>query len=323
MQLHRRYFLALPVVSLALPAVLLSAWAQNYPTRSVRLIVGFPPGIAPDLIARLVAQPLSDRLGQQVTVDNRPGAGSNMAAEMVARAPADGYTLLEVTATNAVNATLFQKLSFDIVRDFAPIAGISRAPLVVVITPSFPAKTIDDFIAYAKANPGKISYASTGYGTANHMAGSLFKVLAGIDMVHVPYRNSYIPDLLAGEVAIAFTPLATVGEFVKAGKLRIIAVTSATRSPVLPDIPAVAELAPGYEYSVWQGIVAPRGTASNIVNKLNTEINTCLADPIVIVRLADIGATPLVGSPADFGKLIADETEKWGQVIRAANIKPE
>ncbi|MBO0758808.1 MAG: tripartite tricarboxylate transporter substrate binding protein [Bradyrhizobiaceae bacterium] len=323
MKLHRRHFLELPVVSAALLAALCSAWAQNYPTRPVHLMVGYPPGIAPDVIARLIAQPLSDRLGQQVTVENRPGAGSNMAAEMVARSPADGYTLLYVTITNAVNATLFQNLSFDIVRDFAPIASIDRAPLLVVVTKSLPPKTIGELIAYAKANPGKINYASAGYGTANHIAGELLKVSAGIDLVHVPYRNSYIPDLLAGEVAITFAPLATVSELAKAGKLRILAVTGAQRSPALPNIPAIAEFVPGYEYNVWHGIVVPKGTATNVVKRLNADINACLADQRLVKRLADLGSTAFTGSPEEFGKFIADETEKWGKVVREANIKSE
>jgi tripartite-type tricarboxylate transporter receptor subunit TctC len=319
MKITRRFFLQLAAGAVALRP----AQAEDYPTRPIHFIVGYPPGIAPDVAARLIAQPLSDRLGQQVIVDNRPGGGANIAVEFVARAPADGYTILYVTLSNAINAMLFKNLSFDIVHDFAPIGSIIRTALVVVVTPSFPPKTMGGFIAYAKANPGKINYASAGYGTASNMAGELFKLLAGIDLVHVPYRGSYMPDLLAGQVAMAFPPLATVSELAKAEKLRILAITDAKRSSALPDVPAVAEFVPGYECNVWQGIAAPKGTAANIVNKLNTNLNACLADPRLVELFADTGATMLGGSPADFGKLIADETEKWAKVIREANIRPE
>jgi len=321
MKLPRRKFLHLAAGASVLSSVSRFAQAQAYPSRPVRLIVGFPAGLTPDIVARLIAQPLSERLGQQVIVDNRPGAGSNIGAEAVVHAPADGYTLLVVTWANAVNATLYRGLNFDIVLDIAPIAGTFRSPLVMVVNPSFPAKTVPEFIAYAKASPGKINYASPGYGTASNMAGELFKMMAGVDLAHVPYRGSYMPDLIAGQVQATFTPIATAIEFVRASELRVLAVTGAARSDLLPAVPALAEFLPGYEAHVWHGIGTPKNTPAAIINKLNSEINAVLADPKTKERFAEVGGTVLGGSPADFGKLIADEIEKWGKVILAANIK--
>ena len=288
-------------------------------------IVGFAPGGAADIVARLIGQWLSERLGQPFVIENRPGAGSNIATEAVVRAPADGYTLLLVTAANAINATLYDKLNFNFIRDIAPVASIIRVPLVMVVNPSVPAKTVPEFIAYAKANPGKINMASAGNGTAAHMAGELFKMMAGVDMVHVPYRGGGARAHRSARRTGAghVRPHAASIEYIKAGKLRALAVTTATRSEALPDIPTVGEFVPGYEASAWFGVGAPKNTPAEIVDKLNKEINAALADPKIKARLADLGGTVLAGSPADFGKLIADETEKWGKVIRAANIKPE
>jgi tripartite-type tricarboxylate transporter receptor subunit TctC len=270
-----------------------------------------------------VAQPLSDRLGQQVIVENKPGAGTNIAAAMVARAPADGLTLFALNITNAVNATLYQNLDFDVRRDFAPVASTSQGALVVVVSPSFPAKTIAELVTLAKAEPGKINYASSGYGTASHLAGELFNISAGITLTHVPYRSSYVPDLLAGQVAMAFTPYATVSGLIAEGKLRLLAVTSATRSPALPAVPAAAEFVPGYDYTVWHGVAAPKRTPPDIVSRLNAEINACLADPKLVARFAELDLRTLVGSPAEFDKLISDETAKWAKVVKIAGLKPE
>ncbi|MGD0026069.1 MAG: tripartite tricarboxylate transporter substrate binding protein [Xanthobacteraceae bacterium] len=300
-----------------------SATAQVYPARPLHLVVGYPAGLTPDIIARLIARSLLERLGQQVIVDNRPGAGSNIGTEVVVRAPADGYTLLVVTVANAINATLYEGLNFDIVRDIAPIAGTFRSPLAMVVRPSFPAKSVPEFIAYAKANPGKINYASAGYGTVTNVAGELFKAMTGVELVHVPYRGSYVPDLLGGQVQATFAPIASVIEYIRAGKLRALAVTSATRSDALPDIPTVGEFVPVYEASAWEGIGVPKNTPEEIIEKLNKEINAVLADPKMEARLADIGAVPMPMTPAEFGKFIAAETEKWGKVIRAANIRPD
>ena len=323
MKLPRRTFLHLAAGAAALPPVSRIASAQTYPSRPVRLLVGYPPGLTPDVVARLIAEPLSVRLGQQVIVDNRPGAGSNIATEAVVRAPPDGYTLLVVTITNAVNSTLYQGLNFDIARDIAPIVATFRSPLVMVVTMSLPDKTVPELIADAKANPGKINYCSPGFGTANNIAGELFKMMAGVDLVHVPYRGNYMSDLIAGQTQLTFTPLATAIEFIKAGKLRVIAVTGAARSEALPDVPAVAEFLPGFEYNVWHGVGSPKNTPADIVNKLNAEINVVLADPKTKERFAVFGGTSLGGSPAEFGKFIAAETEKWAKVIKVANIKPE
>jgi tripartite-type tricarboxylate transporter receptor subunit TctC len=319
----RRQILRLAAGTALLPAVSRMARAETYPSRPVRLVEGYPPGLTPDIVARLIAQSLSDRIGQECIVDNRPGAGSNLAADLVIHAAPDGYTLLGMTITNTVNATLYHNLDFDIVRDIAPVIETFRSPLVMIINPSQPYRTVAEFIAYAKANPGKINYGSPGYGTANHMAGELFRVLTGVELVHIPYRGSYLPDLLAGQTQVTWSPLATSYEFVKAGKLIVIAVTGATRSEVLPDIPAVAETVPGYEYSVWHGIGAPRDTPTDVIGKLNSEINAVLADPKIKARFAEVGGTAIGGAPADYGKLIADETEKWGKVVRSANLKAE
>jgi len=291
----------------------------------VRWIVGFAPGGGNDIVARLMGQWLSERLGQPFIIDNRPGGGTNIATEAVVRAPADGYTLLMVGTTQAINATIYDKLNFNFIRDIAPVASIDRDALVMAVNPSVPARTVPEFIAYAKANPGKISMASAGIGSTGHMSGELFKMMTGVTTLHVPYRGiaPALNDLLGGQVQVTFASMPSAIEYVRAGNLRALAVTTATRSPVLPDIPTVAEFVPGYESSFWTGVGAPKNTPAEIVDKLNKEINAVLADPKSKTRLADLGGTPLVGSPADFGKLIAEEIEKWGKVIRAANIKAE
>jgi tripartite-type tricarboxylate transporter receptor subunit TctC len=325
MKLPRRNFLHLAAGAAALPAISRIARAQGYPWRPVRLIVGFTAGSAPDIVARLMGQWLSERLGQQFLVENRPGAGSNIGTEMVVRAPADGHTLLLVSAPNAINTTLYDKLSFNFLRDIAPVAGISRERIVMVVHPSFPAKTLPEFIAYAKANPGKVTMASPGNGSSPHVSGELFKMMAGIDMIHVPYRGGgqVMTDLIAGQVQVSFIGLTVAIEHIRSGKLRALAVTAATRSDVLPDIPTVSDFVPGYEASAFWGIGAPRNTPAEIIDKLNKEINAVLSDPEPKRRLAEGGGTVLVGSPADFGKFVGDETEKWAKVIKFANIKPE
>jgi tripartite-type tricarboxylate transporter receptor subunit TctC len=325
MTLPRRRFLRLAAGAAALPAVSRVAWAQAYPTRPVRWIVGFPPGGATDITARLLGQWLSERLGQQFVIENRPGAGGNVGTEAVVRAPADGYTLLLVSPANAINATLYDKLNYDFIRDIAPVAAIIRVSNVMVVSPSFPAKTVPELIAYAKANPGKINMASAGNGTQQHLFGELFKMMAGIDMVHVPYRGGgpALTDLLGGQVQLNFITTLSSLEYIRAGRLHPLAVTSATRSEALPDVPTVGDVLPGYEASSWYGLGAPKSTPAEIVHTLNREINSGLADPKIKARLADLGATVLQGSPADFDKLIADDTEKWAKVIQAGNIKPE
>jgi len=325
MKLPRRQFLHLAAGAAALPAMSRVARAQTYPTRPVRIVVGFPPGGGADITARLIGQWLSERLGQPFIIDNRPGAGSNIATEAVVRAPADGYTLLLVGSFNAVNATLYDKLNFNFIRDVAPVATLYYAPNVMAVHPSFPAKTILEFIAYSKSNPGKVNMGSGTTGAAMHMSGELFKIMAGIDMVHVFYRGAgpTLTDLLAGQVQVSFPTMPASIEHIRAGRLHALAVTTATRSDALPDIPTVGEFLPGYEVSNWYGLGVPRATPAEVVEKLNKEINTGLANPKIKTRLADLGGTVLAGSPADFGKLIAEETEKWGKVIRAANIKPE
>jgi tripartite-type tricarboxylate transporter receptor subunit TctC len=324
MKLPRRQFLHLAAGAAALPLSCI-AWAQTYPTRPVRIVVGFPPGGGADITARLIGQWLSERLGQQFVIDNRPGAGSNIATEAVVRAPADGYTLLIVGTFNAFNATLYDKLNFNFIRDIAPVAGIIVVPNVMVVHPSFPAKTILEFIAYSKSNPGKVNMGSGTPGAAMHVSGELFKIMAGIDMVHVFYRGAgpTLTDLLAGQVQVSFPTMPASIEHIRAGRLRALAVTTATRSDALPDIPTVGEFLPGYEGSNWYGLGVPKAAPAEIVNKLNKEVNAALDDPKMKARLADLGGTPLPGSPADFAKLIADDTEKWRKVIRAANIKPE
>jgi tripartite-type tricarboxylate transporter receptor subunit TctC len=325
MKLPRRQFLHLAAGAAALPAVSRIARAQTYPTRPVRIVVGFAPGSASDIITRLMGQSLSERLGQPFVIENRPGGATNIATEAVVRAPADGYTLLMVSPAQAINATLYDKLNFNFVRDITAVAGIVRVPSVMVVHPSVPVTTVPEFIAYAKANPGKLSMASGGIGSGTHLAGELFKMMAGVDMVHVPYRGGgpALNDLLGGQVQVMFPATVSSLQYIRAGRLCALAVTSATRSDALPDIPTVGDFLPGYEASGWFGIGTPKGTPVEIIDMLNKEINASLAEPKMKSRLADLGGTVLPGSPADFGKLIADETEKWGKVIRAANIKPE
>jgi tripartite-type tricarboxylate transporter receptor subunit TctC len=325
MKLPRRNFLHLAAGATALPAVSHIAWAQEYPTKPVRIIVGFAPGGGADIAARLIGQWLSERLGQSFVIENRPGAGSNIATEAVVRAPSDGYTLLLVSAPAAINATLYEKLSFNFIRDIAPVASISQVPHVMVVHPSFPAKTVPEFIAYAKANAGKINMASAGNGSTPHVAGELFKMMAGVNLIHVPYRSAgpALTDLLGGQVQVMFDNMASSIEHIRAGKLRPLAVTTTMRSETLPDVPTVSEFVPGYEVSNWFGVGAPKATPAEILDRLNKEINAGLSDSKIQARLADLGGTVLPGSPADFGKHIAEETEKWGKVIRAANIKAD
>jgi tripartite-type tricarboxylate transporter receptor subunit TctC len=307
-----------------LPAVSRIARAQAYPTRPVRIIVGFAPAGGTDIMARLIGQWLSDRLGQQFVIENRPGAGTNIATEAVVNAPPDGYTLLLACLPNASNATLYENLKFDFIRDIMPVAGIAREPFAIEVNPSVPVKTVPEFITHAKASRGKINMASGGIGSGNHIFGELFKMMTGVNLVHVPYRGAgpALVDLLGGQVQVMFASMSSSIEYVRAGKLRALAVTTATHSPVLPNIPTVAEFVPGYESSFWTGIGAPKNTPAEIVDKLNKEINAALADPKTKARLAAWGATALPGSPADFGKLIAEETEKWGKVVKFAGIKP-
>jgi tripartite-type tricarboxylate transporter receptor subunit TctC len=321
MKLPRRNFLHLAAGAAALPAVSSIARAQAYPSRPARIIVGFPAGGTQDIIARLIGQWLSERLGQQFVVENRAGAGGNVGAEAVARATADGYTLLLVGQPNAVNATLCDKLNFNFINDIASIASIIRVAQVIVVNPSVPAKTLPEFIAYAKANPGKVTMASSG---PPHIAGELFKMAAGVDLLHVPYRGGgpALIDLLGGQVHVYFGSMPETIQYIRAGTLRALAVTTATRSETVPDLPVAADFVPGYETSSWYGLGAPKSTPSEIIERLNKEINAALADPRIKAKLAELGGTVLPGSAADFGKLIADETEKWGKVIRAANIKP-
>jgi tripartite-type tricarboxylate transporter receptor subunit TctC len=325
MKLPRRNFLRLAAGAAALPAVSRLARAQDYPTRPVRLIVGFAPGGTTDITARLIGQWLSERLGQQFVIENRTGAATNIATEAVVRAPADGYTLLLVTASNAINATLYDKLSFNFIHDIAPVAGIIRYPLVMQVNPSFPAKTVPEFISYVKSNPGKISYGSGGIGTSIHVASELFKMMAGVDMIHVPYRGGApaMTDLMAGQVQVVFNPVPESMEFIRAGKLRPLAVTTATRSEVLPDVPTVGDFVPGYEASALQGIGAPKKTSAEIVDKLNKEINAGLDDPKLKARFAELGAAVFPGSPSDFSKFMADETEKWAKVIKFSGAKAD
>src|SRR5262245_9222337 len=325
MKLPRRNFLHLAAGAAALPTILRVARAQSYPARPVRIVVGFAPAGPGDIVARLVGQWLSERLGQQFVIDNRPGAGGNIGTEAVVRAPAGGYTLLLCGAFNARNATRYDKLNFNFLRDIAPVAGVLRGPYVLVVNPSVPTESVPEFIAYAKTNPHKLNMAWGGVGTGAHIAGELFKIMAGVDMVHAPYRSAgpAYNDLLGGQMQVIFaTTVASIG-YIRAGRLRALAVTTATRSDALPDIPTVAEFLPGYEASTWFGVGAPKATPAEIVDKLNKEINAGLADPKMKARLVDVGGTPLSGSPADFGKLIADETEKWAKVIKSAGIKPE
>jgi tripartite-type tricarboxylate transporter receptor subunit TctC len=324
MKLPRRKFLHLAAGAAALPLVSRIARAQAYPTRPVRMVVPFTPGGVADILARLIGQRLSERLGQPIVIENRPGGGTNIATEAVVRATPDGYTLLLVSPPNTINATLFEKLNFNFIRDIAPVASIMRTPGVMEVNPAFPAKTVPEFIAYAKANPGKITLATAGIGGFGHVSGELFKMMAGVDMVAVHYRSAppALTDLIGGQVQVTFDAVASSVEHIKAGTLRALAVTTAMRSEVLPDVPTVGDFLPGYESSLMNGIGAPRNTPSEIIDRLNKEINAALADSTMKARLADLGGTVLAGSPADFGKLIADETEKWGKVIKFAGIKP-
>jgi tripartite-type tricarboxylate transporter receptor subunit TctC len=325
MKLPRRRFLHLAACAVTLPAGSRVARSQNYPARPVRIIVGFSAGGTTDIIARLIAQGLSERLGQQFIIENRPGASANLATEAVVRAPPDGYTLLAVVGTNAINATLYDKLSFNLNRDIAPVAGLTRSPLVLEVHPSVPAKTVPELVTYAKAHPGKITMASFGVGSTSHVAGELFKMMAGVDLLHVPYRGSgpMLTDLVGGQVQMAFDNLPASIEHIRAGKLRALAVATTTPSEALPNIPTVADFLPGYEASNWYGVGIPKNTPVEIVDKLNQEINAGLADPKLKAQLADLGGIILGGSPGDFRTLVAEEIEKWGKVIRAANIKAE
>jgi tripartite-type tricarboxylate transporter receptor subunit TctC len=325
MKLPRRQFLNLATGAAALVAVSRFACAQAYPSRPVRIIAPFAPGGTSDILARLMGQWLSERLGQPFVIEDRPGAGANIGTEAVVRASPDGYTLLMAGGYNAINATLYDKLNFNFIRDITAVAGIVRVPSVMVVHPSVPTTTVPEFIAYAKSKPGKTTMASAGNGAPSHLAGELFKVMAGIDMLHVPYRGGgpAVTDLIGGQVQVMFATIVEATEYIRAGRLRALAVTTTTRSAALPNIPAMAEFLPGYEASGWFGIGAPKNTPSEIIDKLNKEINAGVGDPKLKARLVELGGTTLSGSPADFGKLIADETEKWGKVIRAANIKPE
>jgi tripartite-type tricarboxylate transporter receptor subunit TctC len=325
MRLPRRRFLQLAAGAAAVPAVSRAANAQAFPARPVRIIVGYAAGGGTDISARVIGQWLSERLGQQFVIENRPGAATNIGTEAVARAPSDGYTLLLAATANAVNATLFSRLNYDFIRDLAPVASINRIPGVLEVHPSFQAKTVPELIAYAKANPGKINIATPPKGTAGYMAAELFKMMTGINIVHVPYvvAPAMLTDLLGGQVQVAFDGISSSLEHIRAGKLRALAVATAARLEALPDIPTIGDSLPGFEASGWCGIAAPRNTPIGIIDKLNREINAGLADPKIKARLADLGVTVLAGSPAEFTKHIADETEKWGKVIRANNIKPE
>jgi tripartite-type tricarboxylate transporter receptor subunit TctC len=325
MNIPRRRFLHLAAAAAALPVMPPIARAETYPARAVRWVIPQAPGGAADTSARLIGQWLADRLGQPFVIENRPGAGGNIGTELVVNSPADGYTLLLVGSFNAINATLYDKLSFNFMRDIAPVASIMRNPLVMEVNPSVPAKTVPEFIAYAKANPGKLNIGSAGNGSPQHMAGELFKMMTGVDLVHVPYRGStaMLTDLLRGELHVTFDPMLSSIEHIRAGKLRALAVTTANRSEVLPDVPSVSESVPGYESVGWVGIGVPTHTPVEIIEKINRETNASLADPKIKARLADLGGMPLAGSPADFARLIAEQTDRWARVIRTANIKPD
>ena len=325
MKLPRRQFLHLAAGAAALPFVPRIARAQAYPTRPVRIVVPGAAGNTIDILARLIGQSLSERLGKPFIVENRPGAGTNIGTEAVVRAPADGYTLLLIAPGNVINPTLYDKLNFNFISDIAPVASIFRGANVIVANPSFPAKTVPEFIAYAKANPGKLNYGSAGIGTSTHVSVELFKMMAGVDLVHVPYRGTapLLADLISGQMQVTFDNVSTSIEYIRSGKLRALAVTSEARSELLPEIPTVGEFLSGYEASAVDGIGVPRNTPADVIDRLNKEINAALADPKIKTLFADLGGTVLPGSPADFGKVIADETEKWGKVIRGAYIKPE
>jgi tripartite-type tricarboxylate transporter receptor subunit TctC len=320
----RKVLLAVFALTVAIPS-LGNTFAQSYPARPVRLVVGYAAGGGVDIVARLIGQWLSERLGQQFIVENRPGAGTNIATESVVKAPPDGYTLLLVNAANAINATLYERLNFNFERDIVPVAGFVRQPQAMLVNLAVPAKSVPEFIAYAKANPGKVNMASAGIGTPSHLAGELFKMMTGVDLVHVPYRGvaPAMTDLLGGQVQVIFTSTVSSIQYIKSHQLRPLAVTPATRLDALPDIPTVADFVPGYEATQWYGVGAPKNTPTEIVDRLNKEINAALADPNMKARLVDLGGTMLAGSPAELGRLIAEETKKWGKVIRAANIKAE
>ena len=322
---RRRQFLHLAAGAAALPAISRMSWAQSYPTQAVRLIVPFAAGAVNDITARLIGRWLSERLSQPFIIENRPGGGANVGIEAVVRAPADGYTLLVIGTTAAINATLFEKLNYNFIRDIAPVASIIRVPHVMQVNPSLPVTTVPEFIAYAKANPGKISMGSGGNGSPAHVIGEHFKMMTGVNLVHVPYRGGApaLTDLIGGQIQVAFIDMAGSIEYIRAGKLRALAVTTATRSEALPDIPTIGDFVPGFEASQWVGLGAPKNTRSEIIGKLNTEINAGLVDPKLKARFADLGSTVLPGSAADFGKLIADDTEKWGKVIKFSGAKPE
>src|SRR3954454_2764226 len=323
MNFPRRQLLKLAAGASVLPAFTQLVKAENYPTRPIRLVIGYTPGGSADLTARLMGQWLSERLGQSFVVENRPGGGTNIATEAVVRAPPDGYTFLLAAPANAINASLYDKLNFNFLRDTEPVAGIIRFPNVVVVNPSVPVKTIPELIAYAKANPGKLNMASSGNGSTIHMSGELFKMLTGTDMIHVPYRGGALAltDMIGGQVQVMFDNIPTAMEFVRSGKLRGLAVTGAQRSETLPDLPTVADFLPGYEATSWYGLGAPKGTPANVAEKLNREVNTILADPRLKARFVELGATVLTGTAADFGKLLADETEKWGKVVKFSGAK--
>jgi tripartite-type tricarboxylate transporter receptor subunit TctC len=323
MKLPRRNFLHLAAGAAALPALPQIARAQSYPSRPINLVITFPAGGAPDIIGRLTGQWLSERLGQPFVIENRPGFGGNIATEYVVRASPDGYTILMPVSTNAVNATLYPNLKFNFMRDIAPVAGIATSPFVLLVPPSFSAKTVPELIAYAKTNPGKINMASPGNGSSNHIFGELFKIMTGVDLVHVPYRNNYMPDLLTGQVQVVFGPTASTLELVRSGQLRALAVTTAKRLDVLPDVPTLGEFVSGYEAFGWYGLGVPSNTPTEIVNKLNDAMNAALADPKSKARLVDLGVEPMPLTSAGFAKFISDETDKWAKVIRSANIKAE
>jgi tripartite-type tricarboxylate transporter receptor subunit TctC len=323
MQLPRRALLRLAAGAAALPALSRAAFAVDYPVRPVHIVAAYPPGAAPDIIARLIGQWLSERLGQQFITDNRPGAASNIGTGIVAKAEPDGYTLLVAVSTSTINATLYTNLNFNFVRDLVPIAGIGLTPFIVVVNPQFPAKSIPELIAYAKANPGVVNMATSGVGTGPHVAAELFQMMTGVKFVHVPYRGNYMPDLLSGQVPMSFAPMGTVIEFVRDGRLRALGVTPAVRSAALPDVPAIAEFLPGYEAAGWYGIVAPKGTPDDVIGKLHAAITAGVGDATIRSRLTTLGVEPRAMSTAEFGKFIADETAKWAKVVREANIKPE
>jgi tripartite-type tricarboxylate transporter receptor subunit TctC len=323
MRVPRRSFLHMVGAAIALGGSRQAARAQAYPSRPVHLFVGFPASGLTDILARLLGPSLSEQLGQQFIIEDRPGAGTNLATEAVVRAPPDGYTLLMATSSNAINATLYDNLKFNFIRDSTPVASIARTPMILVVNPSFPAKNVPELVAYAKANPGKINMATAGIGSSLHLAGELFMTMTGIKLVPVHYRGIYVPDLLAGQVQLAFSPIPTTIEQVRAGKLRALAVTTGTRSPALPDVPTVGEFVAGYEASVWNGVIAPKDTPAAVIDKLHEAIDAALADPKLTAQFARVGSVPKPMTPADFGKFIAEDTEKWGKVIREDNIRAE